>query len=293
MESMTGFGRAEAGGDGFSITIEAKSINNKNLSVSLKLPEALSRAEPDVRKIVGEMFHRGRIILDVLLETGASWGSPPVINPDFAGEYISIAEGLVRDNGNIHEMSVGELLRLPGVIEADEVSMPGGVELMKVFMSSLNKALGELRESRRREGAALVPMFSGGFERIREMTDPVLARQKETVRERFKRLKERISELLGDVSLDEDRLMQELALMADRSDVTEEVQRLICHLDHALEVVDSNESPIGRKLEFLIQEIHRELNTMGAKIADSEQSLKVIEMKNILSSLKEQAANIE
>jgi len=291
MESMTGFGRAEAAEDGFAITIEAKSVNHKSLSISLKLPEALSGTELDVRKIVKEMFQRGRIILDVLFETGASGGSSAAIDLDSAREYISIAEGIVRDNENIREMSVGELLRLPGVVGIAKSSVPDSEELTKAFMSSVSKALVELRESRRREGAVLAPIFSGGFESIREMTDPVLDRQIETVQERYERLKERISELLGDVSLDEDRLMQELALMADRSDITEEVQRLICHLDHALEILDENS--IGRKLEFLIQEMHRELNTMGAKVSDSEQSLKVIEMKNILSSLKEQAANIE
>jgi uncharacterized protein (TIGR00255 family) len=166
-------------------------------------------------------------------------------------------------------------------------------ELTEAFGASISLALAELRENRRREGAVLAPIFRSGFSNIREMTAPVLAQQKETVAEKYERLRKRVSDLMDDTRLDEDRMIQELALLADRSDVTEEVQRLKCHLDYAIEIVDSDNGPVGRKLEFLIQEIHRELNTMGAKVDDPEQSLKIIEMKNILSSLKEQAANIE
>lgn len=293
MESMTGFGRTETAGDDYTLTVEAKSVNHKSLSISLKLPEVFSGMEPEVRKTIKEMFDRGRIRLDVSIELGGSEGSSVSINIESARQYITTAELLIKDNEHIKGMSAGELLNLPGVVRTAEPSMLDRGELTNAFRSSMTEALNELRESRRREGAALAPLFREGFESIRELAAPVLARQKESVQERYGRLKERIIELLDDVSLDENRLMQELALMADRSDVTEEVQRLKCHLDHVLEILDSTDHSIGRKLEFLIQEIHRELNTMGAKVDDPEQSLRVIEMKNILSSLKEQAANIE
>lgn len=293
MESMTGFGRTETGGEGFTLTVETKSVNHKSLSISLKLPEVFSSMEPEVRKVIKEMFDRGRIRLDAAVEMGGFGGSSVSINIESAKQYIATAELLIKDNEHIKGMSAGELFSLPGVVEIAEPSMLDRDELTDAFRSSMIEALNELRESRRREGAELAPLFREGFESIRELAVPVLALQKESVQERHGRLKERIFELLGDVSLDENRLMQELALMADRSDVTEEVQRLKCHLDHVLEILDSADRSIGRKLEFLIQEMHRELNTMGAKVDDPEQSLRVIEMKNILSSLKEQAANIE
>ena len=293
MESMTGFGRAETAGDGFTVTVEAKSLNHRSLSVSLKLPEVVSAMEPEVRKTIGGMFDRGRIRLDASVELSVDGGSRISVNMETARLFIASAELLSRDNESISMISAGELLNLPGVVERIEPSMLDSEELTTAFEASISLALTELRENRRREGAALAPLFRVGFSNIREMTAPVLAQQKETVAERYERLSVRISDLLDDIKLDNDRLMQELALLADRSDVTEEVQRLLCHLDYAIELVDSDNGPAGRKLEFLIQEMHRELNTMGAKVDDSEQSLKVIEMKNILSSLKEQAANIE
>ncbi|MCD4701898.1 MAG: YicC family protein [Candidatus Aegiribacteria sp.] len=293
MESMTGFGRAEASGDGFILTVEAKSVNHKSLSIYLKLPEVLSDIELEIRKVINGMFERGRIRLNVDIELNGEGGSSVSINMDSARQYIAAAEQISKDSEYISEMSAGELLNLPGVAERACPAMLDRGELTEAFRLAVIKALNELRESRRREGAVLAPLFLEGFTGIRELADPVLARQKENVQERYGRLKERVFELMNDVRLDEDRLMNELALLADRSDVTEEVHRLECHLDHALEIVDSHNSPIGRKLEFIIQEMHRELNTMGAKVDDPEQSLRVIEMKNTVSSLKEQAANIE
>ncbi len=293
MESMTGFGRAETAGDGFTVTIEAKSLNNRSLSVSLKLPEVISALEPEVRKTVGGMFDRGRIRLDATVELSGDSGSRVSVNMETASLYIAAAELLSKDNECVGGISAGELLNLPGVAARTEPSMLDRKELTAAFRGAISRALAELRENRRREGGALAPLFREGFSNIRELTTPVLAQQKETVAERYERLKIRISDLLDDSRLDEDRMMQELALLADRSDVTEEVQRLLCHLDYAVEIVDSDDGPVGRKLEFLIQEMHREMNTMGAKVDDPEQSLKVIQMKNILSSLKEQAANIE
>jgi len=293
MESMTGFGRAETDGNGFTVTVEAKSLNHRSLSVSLRLPEVISCMEPEARKAIGGMFERGRIRLDAIVELTADSGSRLSISMETAKQYITAAELLVMDHDCISRMSAGELFSLPGVVETVEPEMLDREELTKAFEASLAEALAELRKNRNREGAALAPLFREGFLNIRELTAPVLAQQKENAAERYLRLRNRISDLMDDIKLDDDRLMQELALLADRSDVTEEVQRLTCHLDYAIEIVDSDNSPIGRKLEFLIQEMHRELNTMGAKVDDSAQSLKVIEMKNILSSLKEQAANIE
>jgi len=292
MESMTGFGRSESAGDDFSIAIEAKSVNHKNLTVTLKSPEVLSELETETRKTVQGLFQRGRIRLDVFLESCNEPGSLS-ISMDSARQYITAAELLAKENKFITGLSTGELLGLPGVARTAAASSLDRDELINVFRSCLSGALAELSESRRREGAELAPIFRKGFTDIQGMIAPVLASQKESVQERFERLKTRVAELLDNINLDEDRLMQELAVMAERSDVTEEIQRLDCHLHHALEIIEQAESPIGRKLEFLIQEMHRELNTTGAKVDDSEQSLKVIEMKNILAALKEQAANVE
>jgi uncharacterized protein (TIGR00255 family) len=128
---------------------------------------------------------------------------------------------------------------------------------------------------------------------VLKLSAPVIARQKASAGERFQRLKARIAELVSDVELDKDRMLQELAMMAERSDVTEEVQRLQSHADHALETLSTEGKPVGRRLDFILQEMHRELNTMGAKVDDSDMAVDIVEMKSILAALKEQVANVE
>jgi len=295
MESMTGFGRVESSFNGFNVVIEARSVNHRSLSVSLKLPEAVSGLEPEIRKLIDSMFDRGRIRLDASIRSDSESVRSVQICLETAKQYIVAAETLSSGNEGVvvNSLSAGELLSLPGVITRGETSASDENELEEAFTSSVTAVLSELADTRRKEGAALQILFRNGFTNIRELSAPVLEDQMENVQERYARLKKRVSDLVDDLRIDEDRMIQELALLADRSDITEEAERLSCHLDHALELVDSGNTSIGRKLEFIIQEIHRELNTMGSKVDDAKQSLKVIEMKNILSSLKEQAANIE
>jgi uncharacterized protein (TIGR00255 family) len=295
MQSMTGFGRVESSFNGFNVVIEARSVNYRSLSVTLKLPEVVIDKEPEVRKLIDSMFQRGRIRLDAFIKSDSEIASGVNICLETAKQYIAAAETLSSENEGVvvNSLSAGELLNLPGVVTRSEALHSRELELGEAFTSSVAAVLSELAESRSREGTVLQALFRNGFTNIRELSVPLLALQAESVQERFARLKKRVSDLIDDIRIDEDRMMQELALLADRCDITEEADRLSCHLDHALELVDSGNTAIGRKLEFIIQEMHRELNTMGSKVDDPQQSLKVIEMKNILSSLKEQAANIE
>lgn len=293
MESMTGFGSATVHGGDFSITIEAKSVNHKTLSSSIRLPDVLWNQEPAVRKIISELFERGRIGINVRIDLEGENTALPAVNIEAARKYIDAAKDLSRDFGCIGEISAGELLELPGVTVLIDPSVLDSSKLSRIFTECINESLKDLKESRTREGNALSPVFRKGFRNIRSLADPVLQEQKENVQERFQKLKDRVSALLDDVRLDEDRIMHEFAVLVDRSDISEEVQRLLCHLDHAEDTVDSADSSPGRRLGFLIQEMHREVNTMGSKVDDSVLSLKVIEMKSILASLKEQVANIE
>ena len=204
MESMTGFGRAETAGNEFSVTVEAKSLNNRSLSVSLKLPEVFSSMEPEVRKTIGGMFERGRIRLDAAIELSGDGGSRVSVNMETARLFVDAAELLSRDHECVCRISAGELLSLPGVLERTEPSMLDREELMKAFEASISLALTELRENRCREGASLAPLFLEGFTNIREMTAPVLEQQKETAAEKYERLRKRIADLLDDKELNED-----------------------------------------------------------------------------------------
>ncbi len=293
MESMTGFGSATVRSNDFSVTIEAKSVNHKALSPTIRLPDVLWNQEPVAWKTTAKLFERGRIKINVRIDIEGEDAVLPSVNLDAVRKYIEAAKILSADYNCTDEVSAGALFGLPGVVSMTDSSGLDSGELFSAFSECLEKALKALKESRLREGNALTPVFSDGFREIRSLADPILQEQKENVRERFLKLKERVSILLDDVRLDENRLMQELAVLADRSDVSEEVQRLQCHLDHAGEILNSDESSTGRRLGFLIQEMHREINTMGSKVDDADLSLSIIEMKNILSSLKEQVLNIE
>ncbi len=293
MESMTGIGSATVQRNGFKITTEAKSVNHKTLSPTIRLPDALWNQEPVAWKTINKLFERGRIKINVRIDIEGEDAALPSVNLDAVRKYIKAAKILSEDFDCTSEVSAGVLFGHPCVASMTDPSELDSGELYNAFRECIEKTLKILKESRLREGNALAPVFRDGFRDIRSLADPILQEQKENVQEKFLKLKKRISILLDDVRLDENRLMQELAIIADRSDVSEEAQRLQCHLDHAGEILNSDESSLGRRLGFLIQEMHREINTMGSKVDDADLSLKVIEMKNILSSLKEQVSNIE
>ena len=293
MNSMTGFGRAEGRGDDFSLSIEARSVNHRNLSVTVKLPDPLSHLEPLVRKKVKDMFKRGRIGVYTRLNVTEGSSSSVSINLTTVSEYVSAARYISEEYGIPQELSAMDLLRLPGVAERNDRSDTVKPEMEEVFSSTLELTLQQLLKARSEEGDMLRPFFIRGFRQIHETLDPLIERQKESAQNRYEKLRGRIQEIIGDTELDQTRMMQELAIISEKSDVTEEVQRLICHLEHAGEIMDSEDTAVGRRLEFIVQEMHRELNTMGSKVSDGDLSEIIIEMKDVLASIREQAANIE
>lgn len=293
MRSMTGFGRGTVAGEGYAITVEVKSVNHRSLSLSIGLPDELSSLEPRVRQAVQEMFSRGRIRVDVSLETSVTGGSGPVLDTDAVMAYIAAAERLKAGFGASGEIPVSVFLGLPGVMRKPEVSDAGQEELSSAFDGALEQALRQLDLTRAREGGDLAVFLGDGLRAIGGKTRPVMAAQRRSAGERFERMRERVAELVSDAGVDSDRMALELALMADRGDVTEEVQRLLSHIEHALETISEGSGPVGRRLEFIIQEMHRELNTMGAKVDDAGLAAEVVDMKSLLATLREQVANVE
>lgn len=293
MYSMTGFGRADGRGSTFTISVEVRSENHRNLSMSLRLPDMLSEMDPVVRSSLRTMFSRGRIRVDCSLEAVGADDSGLSLNIDAGRAYLAAGEKLKKELGARGEIPVADFLRLPGVMESADISTVDSTELSETFETVLHQALQKLERTRAAEGLGLEKVFREGLESIRQLAIPVIEAQKASAGRRFQRLKERVEELASDITLDQDRMLQELALIADRSDATEELQRLLSHTDHAMETLELMEQPVGRKLEFILQEMHRELNTMGAKVDDAELSVDIVQMKSILASLKEQAANVE
>lgn len=290
---MTGFGTHTLTSHGFTVTVEARSWNNKGLTTSISLPELLAGGEEEVSSAVKERFLRGSIRVTAALQTPSDSARSILVDMDVLRTYLEAARGLFGEAGVEDGISVGDLLALPGVSATAVAPGPDQGALSVAFSSCLGISLDSLRRSRLEEGEAMSAVFIEAFSTLRMLVEPVLYDMKKNVARRFERLRLRVAELLGDTELDQARMLQELALMADRVDVSEEVQRLLCHLDHAGRTIAGDSPDAGRTLGFILQEMHREVNTIGAKSDDPDLSEKVVRMKNILASIKEQAANVQ
>ncbi len=293
MQSMTGFGSATCEVNGFSLSVEIRSVNGKGLRLSLRMDDALSTAENEaaLRKVVSDSVSRGRVTLSARLKP-ASAGSAAVVDSDQAERYLEAARELARRFGLETGVTVAHLLAMPGVLGPPDPTRSDPEELTGRLLSCAETAMEGFLESRAREGANLAGAMADRVRSIASSAESVMEDQEERVARRFRDLKERVARLLESPPEDESRLYQELALLADRVDVTEEHQRLRSHAETALEMLESGKSQ-GRKLGFIFQEMHRELNTMGSKVDDSEAQLQVVQMKNDLAALREQVANLE
>lgn len=285
---MTGFGSAIEVVGGHEITILCRSVNNKGLTVSFRMPRQTAHLEQTLNKAARELFSRGRVDVNIALEAqdGASLPEPDL---NIARAYIKASEKL---SGEFYLTSSPDsfaLVTLPGVMRQPEPA--GGEGFDESLLSACSRAFTSLLANRREEGGALEGYFRDSLSRIAELAVPVYRAQSDRVRGVFLERRKRVEELLGEPFNDENRLAQELALLSDRMDISEEFQRLSTHIESSLGILSGNQC--GRKLGFILQEMHRELNTMGAKVDDSEAVRTVIEMKDLLGGLREQVANVQ
>lgn len=293
MNSMTGYGRGEALRDGVKVTVEVSSVNRKSAELNLITPRELDPLEAQIRDEVLRQVSRGRLTVRVTLhaaEGGA--GGKAKINAALARAYAREFRKLGRELKLEGDLSLDTLLRAPGVIEA------GGEELdAEAFWPAVKSALGEamsgLQQMRQREGGHLakdlakrITAMRKAAGRVRARAPGVLARYREQL----------VSRLAGagieGVSPDDERLAREIVLFADRSDITEELTRLDSHFQQFADCTDAKEA-VGRKLDFLSQEMNREFNTIGSKAQDSEISRDVITLKTELEKFREQVQNVE
>lgn len=289
MESMTGFGSAEAVLDGFAVTASARSVNHRGLSVVPRFPRELACLEEYAHGSAKELFGRGRIELTLSLEPGKGPGGTGDVDMEMARSWVQTLERLAGSFRIEPGTTAFGLLSMPGVLRLPDPTRSG--DFPGVVRDVIKSCLIHLRESRIREGRGLSVFFRDSLSSLLEGLKPVSEGHGERVREAFGKSRNRVRELLGDAELDQARLVQEIALMADRLDVSEECQRLEYHAREALLVLDGD--TCGMRLVFLIQEMQRELNTMGAKLADPDTAHRVIGMKELVGNMKEQAANVQ
>lgn len=291
---MTGFGRGHARGDAGAATVELRSTNKRHLNVYVHLPDSMGEAEAEVRSRVEEAFERGQIDVDIDVEAAASDDDAPVaLDADAAMRYKERLERLSAAAQIKQPVRLDHLLHFDDVFAAEEEREAAQIQrAWPVVLEALDAAIDALRDMRADEGAALHDDLEGRIDAIGNHLDAIEARAPDRVKERQRRLRDRLGELIEDDRIDPDRLETEIALLADKLDVTEECVRLRSHLTMFREALASD-GPSGRKLKFVTQEIHREANTIGAKANDETISRHAVQMKEEIEKIKEQIRNVE
>lgn len=291
IKSMTGYGRVVALLDGRNIAVEAKSVNHRFLEISLRTPSALFPLEMEYKKKIGERFKRGRIDVSIRLEGEGADTSKVNLNLEIAHNYFDVLSRLKA------EFHLQEPITLKSLtVFRDIFTPPSETELSPDFLSRVEKTLQEalsmLVNMRQDEGMALYSDMQMRLKVITEIMETIRLRAPQVVLEYQKRLADRIKELTAGYVLDDARLAQEVAIMADRCDITEELVRMQSHINQ-FEALLQSEDAEGKKIDFLLQEMNREINTIGSKSNNAEIARQVIEAKSELGKLREQAQNIE
>jgi uncharacterized protein (TIGR00255 family) len=297
--SMTGYAMARGEFEGWAVRVSVKSVNHRFLDVKLRIPDSLEPYEHRLRQAVRGRIHRGHV--DVHISMDPTDTAPVHVNRELLKAYVNAATELQKQSGAKNELDTVALLRLPGVITGVASALPesdeGQEELGKVLETYLLEALEKMDEMRRNEGRHLTDELRARVAKIGEETEQV-RELVSTLRPAFsRRLEARLRELLNGTNIEPARLTQEAALLAERSDISEELDRLRSHLQQFTKLLDGA-GELGKKLDFLLQEMHREANTMLSKTPGVESEALAItglalEIKAEIEKLREQVQNIE
>jgi len=296
VRSMTGFGRAELRGDTVVVTVEARSVNHRHLDVALRLPRALAALELDARRAIAARLERGRVDVSVQVTAVAEQASQRIVtDAALAREYVARARGLAADVAELGVtggLTLEWLLQRPGVVRMEEAEPADLVVPWPIFEQVLGRTLDELVARREAEGERLAQELRSLHAELAAVVDTMEGRAPVAVARREQRLRERLHALLGAAGVDEGRVVTEAAVWADKADVTEELTRLRAHLGELALVLDKG-GPIGRPLDFLLQELGREVNTVASKADDLELSQAALAGKGVLEKMREQVQNLE
>jgi uncharacterized protein (TIGR00255 family) len=291
LKSMTGFGagRARVGDEEFSV--ELRSLNHKFCEVKARLPRELAALEPVVSKQVKDRLARGAVELQVKRQTATASGTVPTVDVALAREYARAFRELADALGVPADISWAQVATQPGVMKLEEKGMD--VEsATQAVQSALEQALAALEQMRRVEGEAIYADLDARLKLIEGWSREVAALAPKAVEEYRQRLAERVADLARGITVDPQRLAQEVAVFAERTDIAEEVTRLTSHLEQFRALMTSTE-PAGRRMDFLVQEMHREVNTTGSKSQHAEISARVVSMKAEVERIREQVQNVE
>ncbi|HTX19527.1 MAG TPA: YicC/YloC family endoribonuclease [Bacteroidota bacterium] len=292
IQSMTGYGRGETMKQGVLAVVELRSVNSRFFELSTRLPRSLSLRENEIKEIVRAKILRGKVSLTVSLQNDANGKVPLQINTEAAKSYYRLLTQLRKSLKLKEKVKLEHLLRFSELFEGGESDDEAAAE-WEAFEGAVQAAVKELQKMRSKEGEEISKDMIGRVEQIQRRLESIEASSRQRIPDERTRLRERISQLLDDKSIvDSQRLELEIALLADKLDVTEECVRFRSHNKFFLEALRNDEGA-GRKLNFLIQEMNREANTIGSKSSDTGIAHEVVAIKEDLEKIREQLQNIE
>lgn len=290
MKSMTGFGRASLESNGKNYIIEIKTVNNKYSDITVKSPKRLSFMEDKIRKQIANRITRGKVEVSVSFFDFSNKSKNVVLNKEIAKEYIKQLKEIADENNLSENISVVEIAKLPDILNS--IDSDNDEEIASEALQCLNMALDSLIEMRKAEGENIKQDLLVRIERVQNLVDKIAENSKGIVEEYVSKLEKRVKEILKTDVVDENRIAQEAVIYADKTSIEEELTRLNSHIVQFKELVNSD-GPVGKKLDFMIQEMNRETNTIGSKAGSGEITKAVIDLKVELEDIREQIQNIE
>jgi uncharacterized protein (TIGR00255 family) len=289
---MTGFGRASFEAASTTFAVELRSVNQRNLDLSIRLPRAFGGLEPELRRALGQRFARGKLELSVALAAGSVPRAELEVDRPLVQRYLALARELAREPGVIDRVSIAELLAMPGVVRTVEAAAREQ-DVAEPLLAAVSRAADAVLAMREAEGAALARELAARLANVSALVAELGARAGEVQRAVRERMRARAEQLRAETGLlDEARLYHEVALAAERLDVAEELTRLGSHVEQFHAALAGAE-PVGRRLDFLAQELAREANTLGAKAGDAPLAHRVVDLKTEIDRIREQIQNVE
>lgn len=291
IKSMTGFGRYESSDESYKIAVELKAVNHRYLDVNTKMPKKLNMFENAIRNLLKNYIQRGKVDVFISFEDYTENQENVKYNHDVAKEYYDYLGQIANDFGLENDVRVSVLARFPDVLTTEEVALDEEA-LWSLLKGTIEKACEQFVESREREGERLKEDLLLKLEEMSDYVDFIEHRSPQIISEYRQKLMDKIEEMLSDAKIDETRIAQEVTIFADKICVDEEIVRLKSHIESTKEALVSGEA-VGRKLDFIAQEMNREANTTLSKTTDIEISNVGIELKTLIEKIREQIQNIE
>ena len=288
---MTGFGRHTEETADWKVTVEVKSVNNRYLDVAVKMPKQFISLEENIKKSVSTAVSRGRVDVFLTIEEISEKNQTVIVDKELALAYYQAVKEIKDITSISSDINLGDIAAFYGVLtlNKDEADLDS---LWQVIAMALDGALAKLCEMRKVEGEKLSTDIMDRLATVKIIKDKIEERSPIVIKEHREKLYARMTEILGEVAVDEEKLLNEVAFFTDKADIAEEMARLDSHMEQFKENMAKDE-PVGRKLDFILQEINREINTTGSKANDTTISHLVIEAKSQLEKIREQIQNFE